>query len=374
MTVARGRNIPRSTHTSSLRGKGLAAPRCGARRRRVALSATNDTCPYSGSRSQRRRPCCSPSAQSRSRRSPPAPAPDGKLNLRRLLTRPAWLAGQVATVVAVLLQVTALGLAPVSVVQPLLAGGLVVALAIRSVRDRRLPSRTDLVGAALAAGGLAVFLIAARPADVSKDSVPGTVAILVAALVALGLIALTIRVRQGPRGALAAGLAAGVAMGIAAVLISAALTTLSRSGLGAALRSPAPLGCPRRRPRRRVRLPAGLLQGCIGLVIAGADGRRSAGRRPDRADPARRATRARARRGMGGRRGRRGDGSRAAGPVRGALTGPRERAGEHRDALSRAPPTSCPSSSQERLIHCAACLARMSGTRGRTHNRRAGRR
>src|SRR5689334_8097170 len=76
----------------------------------------------------------------------------GRLHLGRLLTHPAWLAGQVASVVAVLLQVAALGLAPVSVVQPLLAGGLVVALAIRSARDRRLPSASDLLGAALAAG------------------------------------------------------------------------------------------------------------------------------------------------------------------------------------------------------------------------------
>jgi drug/metabolite transporter (DMT)-like permease len=163
----------------------------------------------------------------------------GKLNLRRLLTRPAWLAGQAATMVAVLLQVAALGVAPVSLVQPLLAGGLVVALALRSVRDRHFPSLSDLLGAALAAGGLAVFLVAARPADVSKDRIPGAVAILVAALLALALIAGTIWLKQGATGALVAGLAAGVAMGIAAVLISAALNTFSHSGLAAALRSPA---------------------------------------------------------------------------------------------------------------------------------------
>jgi drug/metabolite transporter (DMT)-like permease len=166
-------------------------------------------------------------------------SPGGKLNLRRLLTRPAWLAGQVATVAAVVLQVVALGLAAVSVVQPLLAGGLIVALAIRSVRDRRFPSLSDLLGAALSAGGLAVFLVAARPADVSKDTIPGTVAVLVAALLAIALIAGTIWLKQGAPGALAAGIAAGIAMGIAAVLISAALTTFGHSGVAAALRSPA---------------------------------------------------------------------------------------------------------------------------------------
>jgi drug/metabolite transporter (DMT)-like permease len=164
---------------------------------------------------------------------------EGKLDLRRLLTRPAWLAGQAATVAAVVLQVLALGLAAVSVVQPLLAGGLVVALGIRSVRDRRFPSANDLVGAGLAAGGLAVFLVAARPGDVTRDRIPGTVAILVAALLALAMIAATGRVKEGPRGALASGLAAGVAMGVAAVLISAALNTFGHIGLVAALRSTA---------------------------------------------------------------------------------------------------------------------------------------
>jgi drug/metabolite transporter (DMT)-like permease len=163
----------------------------------------------------------------------------GKLNLRRLLTRPAWLAGQVVTFAAVGLQVLALGLAPVSAVQPLLAGGLVVALAVRSFRDRRFPALGELLGAALAAGGLAVFLVAARPADASKDHIPGTVAILIAALLAIVLIAATVWLKQGATGALAAGLASGVAMGIAAVLISAALNTFSHSGLAASLRSPA---------------------------------------------------------------------------------------------------------------------------------------
>jgi hypothetical protein len=156
---------------------------------------------------------------------------DGRPDLRRLLTSPAWLGGQGATVAAVVLQVVALGLAPVSVVQPLLAGGLVVALGIRSMRDRRLPSGPDLLGAALTAGGLAVFLVAARPAALSRDHVPGPLAVLAAVFLALALVALAGRAKEGARGALAAGLAAGIAMGIAAVLISGALTALSSGGL-----------------------------------------------------------------------------------------------------------------------------------------------
>ncbi|WP_410590093.1 hypothetical protein [Amycolatopsis sp. lyj-23] len=68
------------------------------------------------------------------------------VELRRLVTRPKWMAGQSATVLGTLLQVVALALAPVAIVQPVLAGGLVIALAIRSVRDRCLPSRLDGIG------------------------------------------------------------------------------------------------------------------------------------------------------------------------------------------------------------------------------------
>jgi drug/metabolite transporter (DMT)-like permease len=135
--------------------------------------------------------------------------------------------------------VIALALAPVSIVQPLLAGGLVVALGIRSVKDRRWPVGRDLLGAAMAAGGLAVFLAAAHPADVTQDHVPGKVAVLGATLVALALVALARVAKEGRRGALGSGLAAGIAMGIAAVLISAALKTLSHDGLADALTGPA---------------------------------------------------------------------------------------------------------------------------------------
>lgn len=166
----------------------------------------------------------------------------GTLDLRRLVRRPDWLVGQGANAVGIALQVLALALAPVSIVQPLLAGGLVVALGIRSVRDRRWPVGRDLLGAAMTAGGLAVFLAAAHPADETQDRVPGQLAVLAAALVALALVGLSRLAKEGRRGALGSGLAAGIAMGIAAVLISAALKTLSTDGLVVALTGPAVWG------------------------------------------------------------------------------------------------------------------------------------
>jgi drug/metabolite transporter (DMT)-like permease len=147
----------------------------------------------------------------------------GRLDLRRLVTRPAWVVGQTATVLATLLQVVALALAPVSVVQPLLAAALVIALGLRALRDRRRPSGTELLGAALTVGGLAVFLGAARPAPGGLAFLPGAASVATSVLLAVVLVALASRAGHGPVGALLCGIAAGTAAGIAAVLVSAAL-------------------------------------------------------------------------------------------------------------------------------------------------------
>lgn len=153
------------------------------------------------------------------------------LDLRRLVTQRVWVAGQSATLTGTLLQVVALALAPVSIVQPLLAGSLVIALGIRSVRDRCLPSRGELLGAGCTCGGLIVFLTAARPAAGAPEHLPGLVAVIIAVVAAVGLVALTSRIQRGPVGALACGASAGIAAGTAAVLISAALKLFSTRGV-----------------------------------------------------------------------------------------------------------------------------------------------
>ncbi|GAB3360468.1 DMT family transporter [Amycolatopsis echigonensis] len=154
------------------------------------------------------------------------------VELRRLVASPKWMVGQGATVLGTVLQVVALALAPVAIVQPLLAGSLVVALAIRSVRDSCLPSRLELLGALCTCGGLAVFLVAARPAAATAGGHGASPWVVVAAVViAVGLVGACSRIGRGSWGALVCGAAAGIAAGIAAVLISLALKTFSDSGL-----------------------------------------------------------------------------------------------------------------------------------------------
>ena len=158
-------------------------------------------------------------------------AGDSGLRFRALLRRPAWAVGQAATVAGSGLQVVALAMAPVSIVQPMLATGLIVALALQSLLSRCLPSGAELLGAAMAGGGLAVFLVAARPAPGAPEHLPHVLVVIAA--VAVGLVAVTAatRMRRGPVGALACGIAGGITAGIAAVLISSALKIGSQHGL-----------------------------------------------------------------------------------------------------------------------------------------------
>jgi drug/metabolite transporter (DMT)-like permease len=157
------------------------------------------------------------------------------LSLRRLVTRPKWVVGQLATASGTGSQVAALALAPVAVVQPVLAVSLVVALAIRAVRTRKVPLKLELLGAALTTGGLAVFLVAAKPARGVQTHEPSAVGVLVAVAVSVVLVGVATLLGRGAHGALACGTAAGIAAGIAAVLISVGLHTLDVGGWAHAL-------------------------------------------------------------------------------------------------------------------------------------------
>lgn len=163
---------------------------------------------------------------------------DEGLRFREMIRRPTWIVGQLSTLTGSGLQVAALALAPVSIVQPLLAAALIVALLLRSVRTRCLPSGGELLGAGLTAGGLAVFLVAARPAPGVPDRLPQAAAVIAAVVVGVAAVAAAARTRRGAVGALICGVAGGLAAGIAAVLISSALKTLTERGLLAALAGP----------------------------------------------------------------------------------------------------------------------------------------
>jgi hypothetical protein len=157
------------------------------------------------------------------------------LSLRRLMKRRRWMLGQAATMLGTGTQVAALAVAPVAVVQPGLAVTLVIGLGLRAVRTKQAPVRLELVGAALTTVGLAVFLLAAKPAAAAEQPPPSSLQVLVAVGLSVALVAGATLFGHGPHGALACGSAAGIAAGIAAVLISVGIRSLREGGWAHAL-------------------------------------------------------------------------------------------------------------------------------------------
>ena len=155
---------------------------------------------------------------------------NGSLSLRRLIKRRRWMLGQTATVLGTGGQVAALAVAPVAVVQPVLAVTLVVGLGLRAVRTRQAPLRLELIGAVLTTGGLGVFLVAAQPAAGADHGPPSNLQVLFAVVLSLALVLAATLLGHGAHGAVACGGAAGIAAGIAAVLISVGVRGLREDG------------------------------------------------------------------------------------------------------------------------------------------------
>lgn len=163
------------------------------------------------------------------------------LSLRRLIKRRRWMVGQGATLLGTGVHAAALAAAPVAVVQPMLAVALVVALAFRAIRSRQAPLRVELIGAGLTTGGLAVFLLAARPAAGESEPAPSSLAVVVTIAVSVVLVGVATQLKHGAHAALACGAAAGIAAGIAAVLISVGLRSVQEDGWARALTGTAAL-------------------------------------------------------------------------------------------------------------------------------------
>ena len=143
----------------------------------------------------------------------------------RLLGRPAWLAGQGAAAAGFVLHGLALRAGAVSLVQPVLASGLVLALALGALVDRRhagrpLPTARQWAAAAVAALGVAVFLVAAAPAPGAATGRPAVLLIACgSSFVSLAAAWAWARRPSAPHRALALGTAAGIGFGVTGVLL-----------------------------------------------------------------------------------------------------------------------------------------------------------
>ncbi|HUA47720.1 MAG TPA: hypothetical protein VMA77_20955 [Solirubrobacteraceae bacterium] len=142
------------------------------------------------------------------RRSPAKQAARFKL-LASLARRPRWLAGTGLMVLAWPLQILALGLAPITVVQPTLSASQLVLLAVARFKLGERVGRFEAFGALAIVAGVTAVIVAAPKHDAQNPTAARVlVPLVVVGIGALGAYAVG---RRQPRRALALVIGAGLA-------------------------------------------------------------------------------------------------------------------------------------------------------------------
>jgi drug/metabolite transporter (DMT)-like permease len=154
--------------------------------------------------------------------------------LVRLGTDPLWLAGLGASIVGFALEATALAVAPVVLVQPLIVAELLFALPLAAAVGGRRLGRREWAGAVLVTLGLIAFVVIVRPTD-SAASASWRTWLLIVCVIA-GLVALLLYAaerRDGVKQTSAFAAAAGVSLGLLSVLTKMTMRDFGNRGLGA---------------------------------------------------------------------------------------------------------------------------------------------
>jgi drug/metabolite transporter (DMT)-like permease len=169
--------------------------------------------------------------------------PAGTLNPRLLLElvrQPLWVLGGVTVVVGLALQLLALAFAPLVLVQPLLATGVLFATVFSALLAHRGVDRLIVLGALASVAGLAAFLLFARPTDTTGKLADG--AKLLPLTVVLGLIVTACLVAatrfSGAVRVAALAVATGVFHGLTAGLMKIVASEFRSGGLGEVLGHP----------------------------------------------------------------------------------------------------------------------------------------
>ncbi|MGN9820131.1 hypothetical protein ACTMUQ_32945 [Streptomyces sp. SD11] len=146
----------------------------------------------------------------------------GDARLRSTLVRPSWWGSVALNGGGALLHVVALRYGPLTLVQPLGALSLVVAVPLGSLVTRRRTSGAQWRGTAFTLVGLAALLAATASGAAPVDTL-GTGEVLLVALVASGGVVALVRFASGrrsatPGGGLAFAAASGIASGVGSTL------------------------------------------------------------------------------------------------------------------------------------------------------------
>ena len=155
--------------------------------------------------------------------------------LLRLIRQPVWLAALGAVVAGFVLQAAALGMGRLVVIEPVLASGLLFALALAAWRDRRQLSRAEWAATLAVVGGLAIFLVVGQPSGGQRTASAAVLGITAGAATALvGLCVVLAGRFTASRRALLFGVGGGVAAGVTDALIKS-VTVLATGHLLALL-------------------------------------------------------------------------------------------------------------------------------------------
>ena len=151
------------------------------------------------------------------------------------LRHPLWIVGMLVEAVGFSLHALALHSGPIILVQPLLVTGLIFALPIRQLLERRRPDTFEIAWATVLSAGLVLFLLSAAPGQ-GRSQPPDTVPTIVAVvLVGAGMLASgVLGTRSGGRiAAPVLGFGAGLGFAAVAGLLKAVTAEMSRYGLAA---------------------------------------------------------------------------------------------------------------------------------------------
>jgi len=155
--------------------------------------------------------------------------------VRAMLLHPLWLGGIGCDAVGLGLQIVALHLGRLTVVQPLLVSGLLFALALRQFHDHHQVSRRQMGWATVLCVALAGFVVLAASGNLARhetaDRWPAVVVGACGIVLAGVCVELGRRQRHGGRSAALLGIAVGTIYAALAALLKAVTDIVTRSPL-----------------------------------------------------------------------------------------------------------------------------------------------
>jgi drug/metabolite transporter (DMT)-like permease len=158
-----------------------------------------------------------------------------------LLRRPLWWAGTAAAVAGYAFQALALIKGSLILVQPLLVSALLFALPMSARMAGRRVTRGEWLWAGVLTGGLAVFVLLARPGPQEHPAsvTVSTIVAIVCAVVIIGCVVLAVKIGGWQRATLL-GVAVGVLFGVVAVVTKIVMHMVDQRGALSLLATPAP--------------------------------------------------------------------------------------------------------------------------------------